>query len=109
MQGKLTAILAADVVGYSRLTEADEADTMLRLKSTRKNLIDPKITAHRGRTVKLMGDGALIEFPSVVAAIGCAVDIHDGGMRRRTTEEKAAGIPHCRESWRRHCRRERQE
>ena len=75
MQRKLTAILAADVVGYSRLMETDEADTLVRLKSARKNLIDPKITAYNGRIVKLMGDGALIEFPSVVDAVGCAVDI----------------------------------
>ena len=87
MQRKLAAILAADVVGYSRLMEADEADTLARLKSTRKNPIDPKITAHNGRIVKLMGDGALIEFPSVVDAIGCAVDI------QRTMAECNAELP----------------
>src|SRR5262245_38827519 len=75
MQRKLAAILAADVVGYSRLMEADEADTLARLKSTRESLIDPKIAAHNGRIVKLMGDGALIEFPSVVEAVACAVEI----------------------------------
>jgi adenylate cyclase len=75
MQRKLAAILAADVVGYSRLMEADEADTLARLKSTRENLIDPKIAAHNGRIVKLMGDGALVEFPSVVDAVACAVEI----------------------------------
>ena len=75
MERRLAAILAADVVGYSRLMEADEADTLARLKSTRENLIDPKITAHRGRIVKLMGDGALIEFSSVVEAVGCALEI----------------------------------
>jgi TolB-like protein/class 3 adenylate cyclase/Tfp pilus assembly protein PilF len=75
MQRKLAAILAADVVGYSRLMEADEANTLARLKSTRTNLIDPKIAAHNGRIVKLMGDGALVEFPSVVDAVGCAVEI----------------------------------
>ena len=75
MERRLAAILAADVVGYSRLMEADEADTLARLKSTRENLIDPKIAAHKGRIVKLMGDGALIEFSSVVDAVVCAVEI----------------------------------
>jgi len=75
MQRKLAAIFATDVVGYSRLMEADEAGTLARLKSTRENLIDPKIAAHNGRTVKLMGDGALVEFPSVVDAVACAVEI----------------------------------
>ncbi|RWE59374.1 adenylate/guanylate cyclase domain-containing protein [Mesorhizobium sp.] len=77
MQRRLAAILAADVVGYSRLMEADEADTLARLKSTRENLIDPKITAHKGRIVKLMGDGALVEFSSVVDAVSCAVEIQE--------------------------------
>jgi len=75
MQRKLAAILAADVVGYSRLMEIDEADTVVRLGSTRENMIDPKIAAHNGRVVKLMGDGELIEFPSVVDAVRCAVEI----------------------------------
>ncbi|GEC34912.1 adenylate cyclase [Sinorhizobium fredii USDA 205] len=75
MQRKLAAILAADVVGYSRLMEIDEADTVVRLGSTRENLIDPKISAHNGRVVKLIGDGELIEFPSVVDAVRCAVEI----------------------------------
>ncbi|RWB25918.1 MAG: tetratricopeptide repeat protein [Mesorhizobium sp.] len=77
MQRRLAAILAADVVGYSRLMEADEADTLARLKSTRENLIDPKITAHKGRIVKLMGDGALVEFSSVVDAVSWAVEIQE--------------------------------
>src|SRR5262245_54914074 len=75
MQRKLAAILAADVVGYSHLMEIDEADTLVRLRNTRENLLDPKIAAHNGRVVKLMGDGALIEFPSVVDAVRCAVEI----------------------------------
>jgi adenylate cyclase len=75
MQRKLAAILAADVVGYSHLMEIDEADTLMRLRSTRENLINPKIVAHNGQVVKLMGDGALIEFPSVVDAVRCAVEI----------------------------------
>ncbi len=75
MQRKLAAILAADLVGYSRLMEIDEADTVVRLGTTRENMIDPKITAHNGRVFKLMGDGELIEFPSVVDAVRCAVEI----------------------------------
>ncbi len=75
VERKLTAILAADVVGYSRLMGEDEAGTLARLKSLRKELVQPKITGGRGRIVKLMGDGLLAEFPSVVEAVRCAVDI----------------------------------
>jgi class 3 adenylate cyclase len=70
-----TTILAADVVGYSRLMSEDEAGTLARLKSLRKDLVQPKIAEGRGRIVKLMGDGLLAEFPSVVEAVQCAVDI----------------------------------
>ena len=72
---KLTAILAADVAGYSRLMGADEEGTLNRLKSHRRELIDPKIAEHRGRIVKTTGDGMLVEFASVVDAIKCAVEI----------------------------------
>ena len=75
VERKLTAILAADVVGYSRLMGEDEAGTLARLKSLRKELVQPKIAGGRGRIVKLMGDGLLAEFPSVVEAVRCAVDI----------------------------------
>ena len=68
MERKLTAILAADVVGYSRLMELDEAGTLAALNPHHKELIDPKAAQYGGRTVKLMGDGALIEFASVVDA-----------------------------------------
>lgn len=84
MQRRLTAILAADVVGYSHLMEANEADTLARLKSARETLIDPKITALGGRIVKLMGDGALVEFASVVDAVECAAEI-----QRSMSESKA--------------------
>ena len=77
MARRLAAILAADVVGYSRLMGADEAGTLARLKSLRKMLVQPKITARGGRIVKLMGDGLLAEFPSVVEAIQCAIDIQE--------------------------------
>jgi adenylate cyclase len=72
---RLAAILAADVVGFSRLMGEDEAGTLARLKSLRKELVQPKIAEGRGRIVKLMGDGLLAEFASVVEAVRCAVDI----------------------------------
>ena len=75
MERRLAAILAADVVGYSRLMGEDEAGTLARLKSLRRELVQPKIAGSRGRIVKLMGDGLLAEFPSVVEAVQCAVDI----------------------------------
>jgi len=75
MARRLAAILAADVVGYSRLMRADEVGTLERLKSLRKDLVQPKIMERKGRIVKLMGDGLLAEFPSVVEAVQCAVDI----------------------------------
>src|ERR1700719_3667721 len=72
---RLTAILAADVAGYSRLMGADEEGTHARLKAHLKELVDPKIEEHRGRTVKNTGDGLLAEFVSVVDAVRCAVEI----------------------------------
>ncbi len=72
---RLAAILAADVVGYSRLMAADEAGTHARLKALRKEFIEPKIGEHHGRLVKLTGDGALVEFGSVLDAVACAVEI----------------------------------
>ena len=75
MERKLTTIVAMDVVGYSRLMESDEEGTLDRLKDVRGAIIDPAIERHAGRTVKLMGDGTLAEFSSVVGALLCAVDI----------------------------------
>jgi adenylate cyclase len=75
LERKLAAILAADVVGYSSLMGKDEGGTLERLKSLRRELVQPKITDHKGRIVKLMGDGLLAEFPSVVEAVQCAIDI----------------------------------
>ncbi len=82
VERKLTTIFAADVVGYSRLMGEDEAGTLARLKSLRKELVQPKIAGGRGRIVKLMGDGLLAEFPSVVEAVRCAVDIQQGMTAR---------------------------
>jgi adenylate cyclase len=75
MQRKLTVILSADVVGYSSLMERDEAGTLGRLKVNRSAIFDPRVAAHGGRIVKLMGDGALVEFGSVVSAVECAREI----------------------------------
>ena len=82
---KLAAILAADVVGYSSLTGADEEGTIARLRALRRELIDPAITEHHGRIVKTTGDGILIEFASVVDAVRCAIAVQRG-MARRNTE-----------------------
>lgn len=75
IQRRLEAILAADVVGYSRLMAADEVGTLTALRALRKEIIDPKIGEHGGRIVKIMGDGVLVEFASVVDAVECAVAI----------------------------------
>jgi len=72
---RLAAILAADVVGYSRLMQADEAGTMAALKARRKEILQPMVAKHHGRVVKLMGDGVLVEFASAVDAVACAVDL----------------------------------
>ncbi len=74
-QGKLTAIVSADVVGYSRLMGADEACSHARLKARFSELVEPKIAEHGGRVVKLMGDGLLAEFPSVISAVNWAVEV----------------------------------
>ena len=82
MERRLTAILAADVVGYSRLMGANETGTLAALKTLRTDFIDGKIAEHQGRIVKLTGDGMLVEFPSVVNAVACAADVQRG-MRDR--------------------------
>ena len=82
MERKLAAILAGDVVGYSRLMEQDEAKTFERLKAHRIELVEPEIAAHHGCVFKLMGDGLLAEFGSVVDAVECAVDIQRGMAER---------------------------
>ena len=79
---KLAAILCVDMVGYSRLMEKDEQGTIARQKAHREKLIGPEVTEHHGRVVKTMGDGLLIEFPSVVEAFQCALDIQNGMAER---------------------------
>jgi adenylate cyclase len=84
---KLTAILAADVAGYSKLASADEERTLARLRGLRSDLFDPAIAAHHGRVVKRTGDGAIIEFRSVVDAERCAIEVQNGMVERN------AGLP----------------
>src|SRR5579859_7573214 len=84
---KIVAILAADVVGYSRLASTDEDRTLARLRALRSDLIDPIIAVHKGRVVKRTGDGALFEFSSVVDAVRCAIEVQNGMVERN------AGVP----------------
>jgi TolB-like protein/class 3 adenylate cyclase/Tfp pilus assembly protein PilF len=77
-QRRLAAILAADVVGYSRLMERDEAGTLAALKLHRTNILQPLVSKHRGRVIKVMGDGVLVEFASAVEAVGCAILLQQG-------------------------------
>ena len=84
---KLAAILAADVVGFSRLAGADEDRTLARLRALRSDLVDPTIAVHHGRVVKRTGDGALVEFRSVVDAVRCAIEVQNGMIERN------AGVP----------------
>src|SRR6201993_2004694 len=90
VERRLAAILAADVAGYSRLMGADEEGTHERLKAHLRGLIEPKIKEHRGHTVKNTGDGLLAEFPSVVYAVRCAVEVQRGMAERNaeTPEDK---------------------
>jgi adenylate cyclase len=82
VERRLAAILAADVAGYSRLMGQDEAGTLACLRAHRRELIDPKIAEHKGRIVKTTGDGLLVEFPSVVEAVSCAVAVQRGMSER---------------------------
>ncbi|CCE97316.1 putative adenylate cyclase 3 [Sinorhizobium fredii HH103] len=82
LERRLTAILAADVVGYSRLMGTDEAGTLATLKRHRRECLEPKIAEHKGRIVKLSADGMLIEFSSVVNAVACAAEIQRGMLAR---------------------------
>jgi TolB-like protein/class 3 adenylate cyclase len=84
---KIAAIIAADVVGFSRLAAADEDRTLARLRALRSDLIDPTIAVHKGRVVKRTGDGLLVEFRSVVDAVRCAIEVQHGMIERN------AGVP----------------
>ncbi len=87
VERRLAAILAADVVGYSRLMEANEERTMGALRQHRRELFDPTVTKHAGRIFKVMGDGFMVEFGSVLNAARCAVEIQRGMLERN------AGVP----------------
>jgi class 3 adenylate cyclase/pimeloyl-ACP methyl ester carboxylesterase len=93
VERRLAALLASDVVGYSRLMGQDEIGTLAALKALRRDLIDPVIAAHRGRIVNTVGDAMLVEFASVVDAVGCAVAIQRGTLRRH------AGVAEDRRIW----------
>src|SRR5690348_5298348 len=88
VERRLAAIFAGGVAGYSRLMGIDEEGTLAALKRHRRELVDPKIKEHRGRIVKLTGDGILVEFASVVDAVRCAVEIQRG-MAERNVEVPA--------------------
>ncbi len=84
---RLAAIMSADVAGYSRLMGKDEAGTLAALKALRKDVFAPQVTAHKGRVVKLMGDGALVEFPSIVNAVDCAIAVQRALAVRASGEQ----------------------
>ena len=88
MERRLAAILAADVVGYTRLMGVDEAGTLRRLTELRQEVLEPLISDHHGRVVKLMGDGLLVEFASVVDSIGCALAWQDNVTKHETTLDR---------------------
>ena len=77
IQRRLAAILAADVVGYSRLMAQDEGGTLGALKARRRDVIDPLVSLNHGRIVKVMGDGVLVEFASAVNAVSCAIELQN--------------------------------
>src|SRR5262245_2265209 len=87
VQRRLAAILSADLVGYSRLLEANEEETLNALRQHRRELFDPAVAKHGGRIFKVMGDGFLVEFGSVLSAARCAVEIQRGMLERNV------GIP----------------
>jgi adenylate cyclase len=90
VERRLAAILAADVVGYSRLIRLDEEGTLARLRALRRDLIDPVIAEYRGRLVKTTGDGLLVEFVSVVDAVRCALRVQQG-MAILNTDVRSGG------------------
>src|SRR5438552_15982931 len=87
MERRLTAILAADVVGYSRMMGANESGTVTALETLRRDFINPKIGEHQGRIVKLTGDGMLVEVPSGVNPVACAAEV------RRGMRDRNKGVP----------------
>ena len=92
MERRLAAILAADVVGYTALMGADEAGTLRRLTDLRRGFLEPLINNHHGRIVKLMGDGLLVEFASVVDSVACALAWQDGVAEREAAADEGARL-----------------
>src|SRR3954463_2357853 len=92
VERRLAAILAADMVGYSRLMEADETGTLARLRTHRLELIDPAIAKNKGRIIKTTGDGLLVEFQSVTGAVQCAVEVQERMARRNADVDPARWI-----------------
>ena len=92
VERRLAAILAADIVGYSRLMGRDEVGTLSRIRSHRREFIDPKIAEHKGRIVKTTGDGLLIEFTSVIDAVRCAAEWQSGMTERTAADSDGAKI-----------------
>ena len=87
MERRIATVLIADVVGYGRLSQADDEGTRARFQADLREVFEPKIAGHHGRLVKTMGDGLLVEFHSVVNAVRCAVEI------QRAKSERDAGVP----------------
>ena len=87
VERRLVAVLAADVVGYSRLMERDEAGTLAALRARRKGVLEPVLARHQGRLVRASGDGILTEFASAVSAVSCAVELQE------TMHAANAGLP----------------
>jgi adenylate cyclase len=94
-QRRLAAILAADVVGYSKLIGEDEAGTLAALREIRRGIVNPILAQHNGRIFKLMGDGMLVEFPSAVQALKAAIDIQEGLSKRNagTSSDRRIEVP----------------
>ena len=108
-QRRLAAILAADVVGYSRMMQADEASTLAGLKSRRTEILKPLVSKHHGRIIKVMGDGVLVEFVSAVEAVNCAIALQEAmAVANEATEESRRVVLRNRDqSWRCDGRRRR--
>jgi class 3 adenylate cyclase len=100
MEHRLSAVMVADMVGYSRLMEADEVGVLSRQKSYRQQLIDPEIERTRGRIVKTTGDGMLVTFASVQDAVRCALEIQSAMGRRESDETKDRRIRYRVGIWR---------
>jgi len=92
VERRLAAILAADVVGFSRMVAADEAGALLALRAAREELLDPSIDEHGGRIVKTTGDGVLVEFPSAVDALRCAMAVQTGMAAREGELKLRIGV-----------------